>query len=142
MSASKAEGWAFRCLLALINNNVQIPDGIEKTGMAGLAQIGIQGLGGLPWFVAEPLLREMMECVQIIPDYPKFNVPRALNDGDGAQGSGDYDIEEVQTRMMLRWEVFKLHTDFSEAALQSLIERAKVMAAGKKDSTIATASQE
>lgn len=139
MTSSKGEKWAYRALLALINSNVQLPKGFEQTGMAGLAQVGMQGLAGLPWHLAEPLLQELQSCVQVIPDYPKFNLPRALEDGDGEPGSGDLDIEEVQTRLQLRWEVLKLHIDFSAAVIQSLIERVKaVVAAREKESVTAT----
>ncbi len=140
MSSSKAEKWAYRALLALINSNVQLPKGFEQTGMAGLAQVGIQGIAGLPWHLAEPLLHELQSCIQVIPDYPKYNLPRPLEDGEGEAGSGDLDIEEVQTRIQLRWEVLKLHMDFSEAAIQSLIERVKgVVAAREKGSITETA---
>lgn len=143
MFSSKGEKWAYRALLALINTNVQLPNGFELTGMAGLAQVGMQGLTGLPWHLAEPLLNELQSCVQIIPDYPKFNMPRPLEDGEGEPGSGDLDIDEVQTRMQLRLEVFKLHVDFSAAAIQSLIERVKtVMAARQIGSDIETGQQQ
>lgn len=143
MLSSKGEKWAYRALLALINSNVQLPKGFENTGWAGLAHVGLQGLTGLPWHLAEPLLQELQSCVQIIPDYPKFNIPRALEDGDGEPGSGDLDIEEVKTRVALRWEVIKLHLDFSPAVMQSLIERIKgVMAARGKQSDTETESPE
>lgn len=139
MSPSKAEKWAYRALLALINSNANLPKGFEQTGMAGLAQVGLQGLSGLPWHLAEPLLNEMFDCVQIVPDYPKFNMPRLLEDGEGEPGSGDGDIEEVLTRLQLRKEVFALHVDFSQAVIQSAIERVKaVMAAREKGSNIVT----
>lgn len=133
MSSSKGEKWAYRALLAIINANVKLPSGFESLGMAGLAQVGIQGLTGLPWHLAEPLLQELQDCVKIIPDYPKFNIPRDLDDGDGEPKSGDGDIEEVQTRFQLRVEVFKLHVDFSTAAIQSLIGRVKEVAAAREN---------
>jgi hypothetical protein len=125
MPAAKGEAWAYRALLALIGNNAQLPDGFEKTGMAGLAQIGFRGLMGLPWFTVQPLLDELMECIQIITE-PKTNFARALQDDAN-------DIEEIATRMVLKWEVFKLHVDFSEAGVQSLIERVKAMAGQRKN---------
>lgn len=129
MPASKAEAWAYRVILALTNSNAEIPDGV--TGMAGLAQIGLKGLAGLPWLVAEPLLKEMFECVQFQPDPKVSREPRPL---EPAGGEGDYDIEEVATRIKLRKEVFQLHVDFSSAALQSLIGKGKE-AAGKHSRT-------
>jgi hypothetical protein len=111
MSSAKAEAWAMRVLLALIGSNVQIPEGFEELGMAALAELGLKALGGLSWEVAEPLLSEMFDCVTIIPDTSKTHVSRPLIDSD---------IEEVSTRIKLRLEVFKLHTDFFLAAAPSI----------------------
>lgn len=131
MAPSKAEAWAYRVLLALANSNAQMPEGFEQTGMAGLAQIGLRGLMGLPWIVAEPLLKEMFECVQICPEPKNLAFTRAL---EPAGGDGDYDIEEVTTRIKLRKEIFALHVDFSSAGIQSLFGKAKE-AAGKSSRT-------
>ena len=68
MPASRAEAWAMRAILALLANNVELPDGFERLGMAGMAEVGIKALSGLKWDVAEPLLSEMWDCVQIMPD--------------------------------------------------------------------------
>jgi hypothetical protein len=122
MSAARAESWAMRVLLALIGANVELPEGFEELGMAGLAELGMRALSGLKWEVAEPLLGEMMECIQIIPDPKKTHVVRALSEEQE-------DIAEVMTRLKLRMEVFKLHTDFLEAVAPSL--------AGKKAATAA-----
>jgi hypothetical protein len=132
MPASQGESWAFRVLLALTNNNVQVPG--AETGMSGLAELGIKGmirgLSGLPWFVAEPLLQEMFQCIQACPDPKNPSFVRALEPAE----SGDYDIEEIWTRVMLRKEIFQLHVDFSSAAIQSLFGKAKE-AAGKHSNT-------
>lgn len=130
MPASQAEAWAYRVILALANNNVDIPD--AQTGMAGLAQLGLRGLVGLPWFVAEPLLKEMLTCVQFQPDVKVSREPRPL---EPAGGEGDYDIEEVATRIKLRKEIFQLHVDFSSAAIQSLFGKAQETAAAKTSHT-------
>jgi len=132
MPASQGESWAFRVLLALTNNNVQVPG--AETGFAGIAELGvkgmIRGLTGLPWFVAEPLLKEMFECVQACPNPKDPSFVRKLEPAE----SGDYDIEEIWTRITLRKEIFQLHVDFSSAAIQSLFGKAKE-AAGKQSST-------
>lgn len=128
MEASQAEAWAFRVLLALGSSNAEIP--APETGMAGLAQIGLRGLLGLPWLVAEPLLKEMFQCVQVCPDEKNPSFVRSLEPAE----SGDYDIEEIATRFRLRKEIFQLHVDFSSAALQSLFGKAKE-AAGKQSHT-------
>ena len=101
MPASKVEKWAARAILALCKSGFDVPDG---AGMEFIAVAGLKALGGLNFFDAEPLLDEMMECVQIRPDPSKPNVVRALIEDD---------IEEVKTRLQLRAEVFTLHTNFS-----------------------------
>lgn len=136
MVASQGESWAFRVILALANNNAEMPAGFETTGMAGLAQLGLRGLVHLPWFVAEPLLKEMFQCVQVCPDPKNPHFARPLEPADG---DGDLDISEVATRIKLRGEIFKLHVNFSSAAIQSLFGKVKEAAA--KRSATATGSQ-
>lgn len=111
MTASKGEAWATRALLALAASNVNLPDGFASLGVAALAELGIRALSGLKWEVAAPLLAEMFECVQIVPDPKKPHVYRELIEED---------IEEIKTRMILRMEVWKLNLGFLMAALPSL----------------------
>jgi hypothetical protein len=122
LSAARAESWAMRALLALMASGVQVPEGFERMGMAAMAEIGIRTLSGLKWEVAEPLLAEMWECVQIIPDPSKPYVIRRLIDED---------TEEITTRVKLRAEVWKLHTGFLKA-VAPLISGATPAAASKK----------
>ncbi len=80
-------------------------------GMAALAVVGLRTFAGVAWAEAEPLLDEMMECVQIQPDPKRPEVPvRALVEDD---------IEEVTTRALLKSEVLELHTGFSLAGALS-----------------------
>lgn len=111
MPASRAESWATRALLALISSGAEVPEGFERLGMAGMAEIGIKALSGLKWDIAEPLLEEMWECVQIMPDASKPHVVRRLIEED---------VEEVMTRIKIRAEVWKLHTGFLKAVAPSL----------------------
>lgn len=111
MDADKGERWAMRALLALANEDVQIPEGLERMGMAGLVQIGIQSLAKLRYETVEPLLEEMWDCVKIIPDPTKPHIIRELFPGD---------TEEITTRLKLREEVLKLHVDFLKAVAPSL----------------------
>lgn len=106
MSASRAEAWATRAILALMASGVHVPEGFDKMGMAAMAEIGLKALSGLKWEIAEPLLAEMWECVQIIPDPSRMHIVRNLIEED---------IEEVPTRVKLRGEVWKLHTGFLKA---------------------------
>lgn len=131
MSASKGEAWAMRCLLALAAGNTQMPDDWESLGMAGLAEIGIRAVCGLKWDVAEPLLAEMMECVQIIPNPSTPQVIRGLIEDD---------IEEVKTRLSIRMEVWKLHMDFLSAVVPSALQEKLGLAAHQRHNTATSQS--
>lgn len=103
MAAAESEEWAMRALLALARSGVELPDDFMSRGLAGIAVVGVQALGGLDYDVAKPLLAQMMACVQVVPDPTRPVVRRALIDDD---------IEEVSTRLFLRKEVLNLHIDF------------------------------
>ncbi len=122
MTASKGEEWAMRALLAIAASNVNLPEGFTSLGAAALAELGIRALTGLKWEVAAPLLAEMFECVQIIPDPKKTHIVRPLIEED---------IEEIQTRFTLRMEVWKLNLGFLMAAIPSLESLGKKAAAKK-----------
>lgn len=106
MPAEQAEMWAFRALNVLATSGATVPGDPLSMGMAGIARMGYQALGNLPMNMVADLLREMFDCVAIVPDprQPLMTRPPMLND-----------IREVPTRVLLRAEVFKLHTDFLEA---------------------------
>ena len=110
MSASQAESWAFRVILAIGNAGIEIPEGLAAQGMSGLLAIGYMNLLKIPFEAAEPLLNEMMDCVQIIPS---VNVKRKLFEDD---------IEEVITRLQLRKSIWDLHMDFFLDSNQSTSE--------------------
>jgi hypothetical protein len=122
MTASKGEAWATRVLLALMASNVNLPENFADLGMAALAELGIRALSGLKWDVAAPLLAEMFDCIEIIPDPKKTHIHRPLIEED---------VEEIQTRVILRMEVWKLHMGFLMAVIPSLEGTVK-RAAGKK----------
>jgi len=124
LPASKAESWAMRAILALMAGGVELPEGFDRMGMAGMAEMGIKALSGLKWEVAEPLLAEMWQCVQIMPDPSKTHIIRNLIEED---------IEEIATRVKLRAEVWKLHTGFLKAVAPS-ISGGSPAAASKKGS--------
>lgn len=115
MSARKAESWAIRALLSLIKNGANLPEGFENNGMAGLAEAGIKALSGLRYDDAEPLLEEMMQCVEIIPDPSRTHIKRQLIEED---------IEEIKTLAKLRMAVLNLHVDFSKAVAPSTSSQA------------------
>lgn len=106
MSATDTEDWAIEMFFVLANAGVDIPDGLTEMGFAGVAQIGLQALGKVPYEKAKPLLAKMMTCVQFMPNLEDERIIRPLIESD---------IEDVQTRLKLRKEVFSLHTDFLQA---------------------------
>ena len=116
MSAADAEDWALRAFFALMNSGIDIPDEVADMGFAGIATVGLKALGKVEYAKAKPLFDDMMTCVQVVPDPGKPNVVRSLIDTD---------IEEVTTRLKLRSEVFKLHTDFLAAAAPSITAPSK-----------------
>lgn len=111
MSATEAEDWALELFFAMANAGVDIPEldmeELASLGFAGIAQIGLQALGKIPYDKAKPLLARMMKCVQFLPNPENDSVVRPLIESD---------IEDVQTRLKLRKEVFNLHTDFLQTA--------------------------
>lgn len=111
MSATQAEDWAMRALLALTNAGAEIPDEAVNGGMAGLAVMGVQALAGLKYDAVKPLMDEMFTCVQIQPNPRDANVVRGLVEDD---------IEEVSTRLQLRKAVLELHVGFSLAGDPSM----------------------
>ncbi len=116
MSALRTEKWAMRAFLALASSGVEVPPDLQKQGMQGLLTIGIQALArGVDFYNAEPLLDELLECVQIMPNAVDPNVKRALV-SDPLNPDGD-DIQEVSTLLKLRAEVLNLHVDFSMAGV-------------------------
>lgn len=110
MSASQAENWAFKVVLAIGNAGIEIPDNLAAQGMAGLLAVGYLNLLKIPFEAAKPLMDEMMGCVQIVPSP---NVKRPLIEDD---------IEEVKTRLAIRKAVWELHTDFFTEDAQSISE--------------------
>lgn len=112
MSARQAERWADRAFLCLAHSSINLPSGMERAGMAGIAQIA-QLLGNIQFPELSPLMDELLTCVQVIPDPRRPEFKRSLVD-DGAEGD---DIEETATRQLLRSEVLDLHVNFSLAAV-------------------------
>ena len=110
MAAEPAEEWATRLLLALTRSGINIPPEMLRGGMASLAALQtfalntlVNGVGALDYDEIKPLLQQVMDCVQI---KEKAAIRNLTPD----------DIEEVATRLFLRGEVFKLHTNFSQSA--------------------------
>lgn len=121
MPPRQAEKWAARALFAIgrgarAEASPDMKDELQRSGMAGIAALGVQALTSIAFDEAEPLMDEMLECVTFIPDPSKLDqmtrqpIVRALIDDD---------IEEVGTLALLRSEVLEVHVGFSIAALLS-----------------------
>jgi hypothetical protein len=116
MASARGEKWAYRALLLLSGSGGRIPENLAGRGMEAIAIIGINIFlqGSIRFEELEPLLDEMMPCVEAVrdPRAPHVSTPLVSDD----------DIEEVRTRAWLRSEVLRLHTGFSPAdALFALI---------------------
>ena len=109
MPASQAERWAFRVFQALARTGVDVPEHVAGSGMAGMAIVGLKALGNTPFFEASELMDEMFSCIKIIRDKSHTELTYQLIEED---------IEEVATRVLLRTEVFELHTNFSMAGVR------------------------
>jgi hypothetical protein len=105
MPADAAERWALRALFAMQTAGIEIPDDAVNAGVAALAAVGLKAITSIPFASAEPLLAEMMACVQY--EHAPGQALQRILDGDVSQ------IEDVKTRLLLRAKVFELHTGFS-----------------------------
>lgn len=103
MPAAQAERWALRIFMLAISHGTDISDEIVSGGMAALAQGAMTMIARIPFDEAEPLLDEMLGCVQAIPDPARPEIVRKLVESD---------IEEVATLLQLRKAVIDLHVDF------------------------------
>lgn len=115
MDAFTAEEWGTRALMGLARSGVPVPEDVMYTGMAGLAYFSLRSFMAMEFDDAKVLLDEMLACVQIIPDPSKPSLIRPMDKED---------IEEPQTILSLRSEVFELHTGFSIAGwISTLVSR-------------------
>jgi len=116
MPSARAEKWGIRAIMLLNGSGERIPEGIAGRGMEAIAIVGINVFlqGTIKQEHLDPLLDEMMTCVEVIRDKSHPEVATALVSDD--------DIEEVKTRLWLRSEVLRLHVGFSPAdALSALM---------------------
>jgi hypothetical protein len=110
MDADRAERWATQAFFAVSSNGVDVPPEVMQLGMGALVAVGVRAILTAKFEDAWPLLDDMMTCVTVIPDPTRPALTRPLDKDD---------IEEVTTRLLLRSEVFELHTGFSVAAFLS-----------------------
>ena len=104
LSAEEAEDWLFAFIMAAARSGVMLPPNIQDLGLAGIATLSLQALGGMQLNEARPLLAKMFSCVKFLS---AKGIVRDIADGD---------IEEVSTRLRLRKEIVELHTQFFSTA--------------------------
>lgn len=102
MSASAAEWWAIRAIMALSRGSQGLDFDPQTAGLYELAMLGLRGLPYANAGEIRPLLDEMMGCITVRPDTSK-TITRALIEDD---------IEEMQTRVDLRQAWIELHLGF------------------------------
>ena len=115
MPASQAERWGTRALSVASKSGIDLPEALLSTGMAGFAVLGMRAFLSAPFSDTQPLLDEMLSCIQFIPEPARPEIKRPLVESD---------IEEVATRIALRQEVLDLHLGFFKAAMQSILSAA------------------
>jgi len=114
MGARPAHKWATRAIFAVMNAGIEVPEEYADAGFAGLAAavssgdtqllvMFIRTLGKLDVAVSMPLLDELLDCVEVVPDPSKPHVKRKLFDED---------VEEPVTFFALQKEVLVLHMGF------------------------------
>lgn len=102
--------WGTKAVTAMIRNGAVIPEEVKNGGIIQVLAVGVFQLGYLPWADLEPLLDELMTCVQHVPTPERPDVVRKLYRGD---------VEEPTTYSRLAKEVFHLHTGFFPTASPS-----------------------
>ena len=110
--AVQADKWGIRAMLALNRNGAQIPDEIMKLGLIGVLVVGVHKLKGVAWEDLEPLIDEMMTCVEMVPTPSQRNVVRKLFIDPN-------DIEEVST-----WWILSSRIRFRMAGLGTITSMA------------------
>lgn len=101
----KAEEWALKALLVLGRSGVDLTPEALAGGFLTIGAMGLRALYGMNFVDAKPILDEMLDCIEILPDPNNRTVARKLVDGD---------IEEVATLFRLRREVLELHLGFKQ----------------------------
>ena len=133
MSAPAAERWAYRMFAAMKGTRGRVPENIESLGIVGVAIAGLNAFLGADVDVTaiEPLLDQMLSCLQIVRDPRRPDIVTPLTGAD--------DIEEVKTLMWLRSEIVRVHTDFSAAdAFWKIFELVNASAKDQTSSNIET----
>ena len=103
MPATQGEEWALRAVNGIARSGFELPSDFRAVGMVSIAAIGLKAFLGMAWSDLKPLMGEMFDCIKIV-------MPA------GVRSLVEDDIEEAETRLFLRKEVFELHTGFFSRA--------------------------
>lgn len=122
MGAVAAEKWATRALLALAKSGVEVPDEAVQAGAVAILSAGVSAFRNMAFEDAEPLLDDMMRCVQFVPDLSRTDPLSTL---PVSRPMMEDDVEEVGTLFRLRSEVIEIHLGFSVAASLSTLAETK-----------------
>lgn len=98
MSARDAHRWATKALFAVMNAGVELADESLSMGMAGLMMAGMGSITKIPHAIAEPLLEELLGCVQIKQEL----TTRDLFDGDIEEAVTYFDLQRVVLTMHIQ----------------------------------------
>jgi hypothetical protein len=98
MDAESAEWWAIRVLQGLLGSNSEVD---MSAPLSQLARYAFVGLAKMPSEQLKPLIDEMRTCIKIL-----------LPDGKTTRDILAGEIEEIQTWLELRAEVFGVLTGF------------------------------
>ncbi len=100
MPAFRAEKWAIRALWLIAGTGSDLPESLDNVPFAEFVRRGFTALFKVDFKDAEPLLDELLLCAEMVT---KAGVRKLiLND----------DFEDPRTLLLLRKEIFSLHTDF------------------------------
>lgn len=113
MSAMQAERFALKAFSGAVRAGINLPDGIEASGMFALARFGYSMLVTMPYEISGPLFDELAGCIKLMPSMDKPNITRDVIEGD---------VEEVQTLLKLKKAAYDLHVDFFPDGGQSTSE--------------------
>jgi hypothetical protein len=113
MSPRAGHDWACRALFCMGAAGAKISDHIAKSGLSGLAFMGLDAfMGGINPETGRALLDELLNCVTInhVPENPAMARKLFIDD----------DIEEIATIFNLQKAVFMLHTAPFTSAVRSI----------------------
>lgn len=98
MDSFSAYDWATRALFGMLNSGMPISKELLDAGMVGIAQMGLEGVRGLPASIALPLMEELQACVRI-------------KEPNGSRAVMKSDVEEFSTWFQMQKEAFTLHIE-------------------------------